>query len=105
MIGLLFKMMFEDILSGLMEFVPDHFKRKDMYNKVVHNKPWTLRHVSDPLKTQDMCNEAERLLPYLLQYAPDHFKREDMRIKALGGGPWLNIYLITLKRKACAMRQ
>ena len=45
MIELLFKMMFQDILLGLMEFVPDRFKRKEMYNEAMRNNPWTLRHV------------------------------------------------------------
>ena len=40
---LLFEMMFEDILLSLMEFVPDHFNRKKVYNEVVRNNPWALK--------------------------------------------------------------
>ena len=36
---LLFKMMFEDILLSLMEFVPDHLKTQEMYNETMRNNP------------------------------------------------------------------
>ena len=58
MIELLFKMMFQDILLGLMKYVPDHFKRKEMYNEAVRNNPYALRHIPDHLKTWTMCEGA-----------------------------------------------
>ena len=94
--------MFEDILLVLMEFVPDHFKRKEMYYEALRNNPWALRHVPDYLKMQDMYNEVVLLRPYLLQYVSDHFKTEETRIKALEVGPWLFKYIPDhLNRNMC----
>ena len=78
MIEFLFKMMFGDILLGPMEFVPDHFKRKEMYNEAVRNNPWALRHAPDNLKAQDMSNEAVCLRPHLLQYVPFHLRMQEI---------------------------
>ena len=88
MIELLFKMMFEDILLSLMEFVPDHLKRKEMYNEVVRNDTWALRHVPDHLKTQEMCDQAVRIYVLSLVYVPDHLKTHDMCDKTAEEGRW-----------------
>ena len=83
---LLFKMMFEDILLSLMESVPDHFKRKEMYNEAVRNDTWALRHVPDHLKTQEMCDETVRIYTLSLVYVPDHLKTHDMCDKTVEEG-------------------
>ena len=70
---LLFKMVFEDILFGLMKFVPDHYKRKKIYNKAVCNDPYTLRHVPEHYKTQKMCDDVVWGNAFSLQYVPDYF--------------------------------
>ena len=63
---LLFKMMLQDILLGMMRFIPDHFKRKEMYNEAVRNNPYTLRHVPDHFKTQEMCDKAVGINLFIL---------------------------------------
>ena len=47
---LLSKMMLEDILLSLMEFVPDHFKRKEMYNEAMRDNQWLLGYIPDQYK-------------------------------------------------------
>ena len=49
-----------------------------MCNKAVRRKPYTLRHVPDRCKTQEMCNEAIHTKPLLLVYVPDRFKTQEM---------------------------
>ena len=88
MIELLFKMMFEDILLSLMEFVPDHLKRKEMYNEAVRNDTWALRYVPDHLKTQEMCDQAVCIYTLSLVYVPDHLKTHDMCDKTVEEGRW-----------------
>ena len=70
---LLFKMVFEDIVLGLMKFVPDHYKRKKIYNEAVCNDPYTLRHVPEHYKTQKMCDDVVWGNAISLQYVPDYF--------------------------------
>ena len=76
MIALLFKIMFQDILLGLMKYVPDHFKRKEIYNEVIRNNPYALVHVLHHFKRQEMCDEAMRNNPPVLFLVPDRFKTE-----------------------------
>ena len=83
MIELLFKLMFQDILLGLMKYVPDHFKRKEMYNEAARNNPWPLEHVSDHFETQKICIKAAEVFSGLLWSVPDYFKRQDICDKAV----------------------
>ena len=100
MTELLFKMMFQDILLGLMKYVPDHFKRKEMYNEAVRNNPWTLEHVPDHFKTQEMCIKAVEVFSGLLWSVPGHFKMQDICDKEVGKVPWsLSVLPIGLLRK------
>ena len=88
MTELLFKIMFQDTLLGLMKYVPDHFKRKEMYNEAVRNNPWTLEHVPDHFKTQEMCIKAVEVFSGLLWSVPGHFKMQDICDKVVGKVPW-----------------
>ena len=42
-----------------------------MCNEAVQSDPWTLKHVPDQYKTQEMCNEAVQMVPLTLKYVPD----------------------------------
>ena len=80
--------MFQDILLGLMKYVPDHFKRKEMYNGVVRKNPWVLKHVPDHFKTQEMCDKAVEIDSFILWHVPDHLKTQDICDKAVKKVPW-----------------
>ena len=88
MIVLLFKMMFQDILLDMMKYVPDHFKRKEMYNEAVRNNPYVLMHVHDHFKTQEMCNKAIEVSPWQLNYISDQYKTQRMCDKAVEYNPF-----------------
>ena len=75
-------MMFEDILLSLMKFVPDNFKRKEMFNEAVCNNLWALRHVPNHFKTQEMCQKEAMLSPWSLKCIPNWFMTE-LQIKLL----------------------
>ena len=59
-------------LLSLMEFVTDHFKRKERYNEAVRNNPWLLAYVPDNLKTRGICEKAVNIEPWLLAYVPNN---------------------------------
>ena len=42
-----------------------------------------LQFVSDPLKTEKMCKNAVKKLPYLLRYVPGQYKGQQMCGKAI----------------------
>ena len=42
-----------------------------MWNRAVQSDPWTLKHVPDQYKTQEMCNEAVKKSPCALCCVPD----------------------------------
>ena len=88
MIELLFKMMFQDILLDLMKYVPDHFKRKEMYNEAVRNNPYMLRHVPDHFKTQEMCDKAVEIDPFILWSVRDWYKTQEMCDKTVEKVSW-----------------
>ena len=85
---LLFKMMFEDILLSLMEFVPNHFKRKEMYNEAVRNNLWSLRHIPDRFKIQEMPIKAVEVDPSFLQLVPDWFETQEQLKLWHGSDDW-----------------
>ena len=65
-------MMFQDILLGIvMKYVPDHFKRKEMYNEAVRNSPYMLAHIPDHFKTQEMYDKVVKDDPSSLWFVPD----------------------------------
>ena len=88
MIVLLFKMMFQDILFIMMRFLPDHFKRKKMYNEAVRNNPYALRHVPDNFKTQEICDKAIKIDPFILWSIPDWYKTQEMCDKTVEKVSW-----------------
>ena len=77
-IKLLFKMMFEDILLSLMEFVPDHLKKQEMCNEVMRNNPAAFYRIPDRLKTEEIGKEAVRREPWALGFVSDNFKTQEM---------------------------
>ena len=94
----------KDLLS--IWFVPDQFKTQEMWNKTVQSYPWALKCVPDQYKTQEMCNEAEQSDPEVLEYVPDQYKTQEMwhkKYKVILGR--LNMFLISIKLKKCAMKQ
>ena len=82
MIVLLFKMMFQDILFIMMRFIPDHFKRKEIYNKVMCNNPYVLKHS----------------LIILI-----HTKCVIRQLRKAQG--YLSMSLISIRHRRCAMKQ
>ena len=56
-----------------LEHVSDQYKTQEMCNKVVQGDPWTLEHVPDQYETQELCNEALQRDPEVLEYVPDWF--------------------------------
>ena len=62
--------------------------------EAVEHNPYTLDHVSDHFKTQEMCNEAVRREPWFLDIIPDCFKTQGMCIKAVEVDPWQLHYVL-----------
>ena len=65
--------MYIHCLYGLIQglaFVTDYFKRPEMCDKAIEIDPFTLRHVSDNLKTQRICIKAAEVGLELLEYVP-----------------------------------
>ena len=60
--------------SWVLENVPDHFKREEMYNDAMCIEPYTLYNAPDHFKMQEMCNKAVHIEPCSLVFVPDHFK-------------------------------
>ena len=53
------------------------------WNWLVHIKPHFLTGVPDDLKTQEMCNEAIKKVPWLLYDVPDYLKTQEMCNEAI----------------------
>ena len=64
-----------------------------MYNKVVGRGLYTLRHVPDHLKTQEVCDKAVHTEPRSLVYVPDHFNTQEMCSEAVHGDPYTLKYV------------
>ena len=60
--------------------VPNWLKMTEMCNGL--GMAGYLGHVSDLIKTKEMCNEAVRRVPDALGHVPDHFKTGKMCEKA-----------------------
>ena len=54
-----------------------------MYNEVVRNNSYALRHVPDHFKTQQMCERTVEIVSWSLAYVPDHFKTQQMCERAV----------------------
>ena len=84
------KRMYEKVVEDepeALEFVLDHFKTEKMCEKAVEAvDPYTLEFVPDLLKTQEMCNKAVCIEPTSLVNIPDHFKTEKICDKAVKDG-------------------
>ena len=53
--------------------VPDQFRAQEMCNDAVEEDPYALKFFPDPLKTEKMCDKAVKDDPYSLQFVPDWF--------------------------------
>ena len=53
--------------------VPDQFRAQEMCNDAVEEDPYALKFFPDPLKTQKMCDKAVKDDPCSLQFVPDWF--------------------------------
>ena len=68
---------------------------------VIETIPWLLQYVLDECKTQEMCDEAVRILLYLLKFVPgklelvlDHFKTREICDCAVRGDLYSLQYVI-----------
>ena len=61
---------------------PEYLKTQEIWNEAVYN-PYMLRYVSDFLKTQEMCEEADEASSWQLKYVPDQYKMQEMCNKAV----------------------
>ena len=59
-----------------------------MCKEAVHREPYTLKHVHDHLKTQEMCEDVIHFKPEEIFLIPDCFKTQEMCIRAVKAGPW-----------------
>ena len=57
-----------------LEYVPVHFKTKEMCEKVVEAHLSLLKYVPDNLKTQGMYKKAVEQASWLLKYVPNYFR-------------------------------
>ena len=62
-------------------------------DQAVHRRPWGLRHVSDKLKEQGICEWVVYKNPWILKCVPDHFKTWEMCIDAVMEDPLLLRYV------------
>ena len=49
-----------------------------MCNEAVQSDPWTLKHVPDQYKTQEMYDEATKKSPCALCCVPDQYETQEM---------------------------
>ena len=63
--------------TGILRFVPDHLKTKEMFKHAVKHLPFIKRYVPDRYKTQEICDKA------ILQNGGtlDCYKNQNMRNK------------------------
>ena len=74
--------------------------------EAVQRKPWTLLWVPGQYKTQEMWNEAVQRSPWVLVWVPAWLVTQEICIEAVKGIPGrLNMFLISIKLKKCAMKQ
>ena len=52
--------------------------RSFVLNQAVSRRPWGLKHVSDDLKDQGICEWVVYKNSRMLEYVPDHFKTREM---------------------------
>ena len=58
--------------------MPDCFKMKNLWEKIVKEILWMLEYVPKLFKTQEICKNAFEIDPDVIQYIPDCFKTQDM---------------------------
>ena len=63
------------------------YKTQEMCNEAVKRIPWMLEHVPDQYKTQEMCDEAVQSYPWVLEHVPDQYKTQEMCDEAVEKSP------------------
>ena len=54
--------------------IPEPLKTQEICDEAVRIEPCSRRFVPNCFKTQEICNEAVRREPYTLEFVPDHIK-------------------------------
>ena len=67
--------------------VPDQYRTREMYIRVVEKYPGWLPSVPDRFKTQKMCDNVVRWNPYYLPFIPDELKTQGMYQKVVEDNP------------------
>ena len=70
-----------------LKIVPDYFKKQEMCNEAVQEKPYTLGHVPDHFMAQEIWNEVMYDNPAAYFHVPDRFITQEMCIKAIEVDP------------------
>ena len=54
----------------------------------MRREPYTLGHISDDFKTQEICEKAVEVNAWRLYVVPDHFKNQEVGNKAIEADPY-----------------
>ena len=73
--------------------VPYFLKTKEMCIRTVEENPWQLKDVPDNFKTQEIYDKAVRSDPSSLSFIPDHFKTQEMCNEAVRACPYALRYV------------
>ena len=110
------------ICPDFMNNVPDQYRTREMYTRlvekdpgwlhyvpdrfnVVRRDPYYLQYVPDYCKTQKMCDDVVRRDPYYLRFIPDNLKTQGMYEKVVEKKPFLlHLFKGTLKRRRCVKK-
>ena len=69
-----------------MEFVPDQFKTREMWERAVKRNIYALEYCRDQYKTQEMRERAAEIDPYVLRFVPDQYKTQEKYARAVERG-------------------
>ena len=67
--------------------IPNYLKTQEMCDEAVRIIPLSLAYVQDHFRTQEMCNDAFTM-PHVFHRITDRFKTQEMCIKAVEVDPW-----------------
>ena len=77
----------------------------ERHKKAVEKDSWSLKYVSDNLKTQEMCLKTVEKDICILLFIPDHFKTQKMCEKAVEKiHSYWSIFLNSIKLRRCITR-
>ena len=76
MIDYLFKNVIRHLL---LEYIPDNIlKTQKMCNEIIRTIPFVFHLITDRFKTQEMCIRGVEADPWALRFDPDHLKTQKM---------------------------